>query len=305
MNDNPDEKEVKQVPPPEMKYRYKYNGKEWQDELGLNWYDLGARNLGSDIGRFPGIDPLADKYNFQSPYAFANNNPVMFMDINGMGVDEQDWIPTLDDNGDVSYVAEEGDNAQTFATQFDVSKSEAKQIVPDDIKTGETISGDKVKAITGNEVLRLDLSKEQTDEHVSYQLNFAIEHSKSKGAGGFFTNEYFNLDYTKPALKSIQGKVGNIDFKFDLPLYNTSYEKGILNPTHYPYYISNTAYKTTSSQKGTMFGKLEYIHQMRYNLYLTYGKKPNENTLKGQGYFPIYYSQEPIKQMQIKPNKLR
>ncbi|WP_415060206.1 hypothetical protein [Flavobacterium sp.] len=27
-----------------MVYKYKYNGKEWQDELGLNFYDYGARN---------------------------------------------------------------------------------------------------------------------------------------------------------------------------------------------------------------------------------------------------------------------
>lgn len=71
-------------------HKWKYNGKELQDELDLNWYDLGARNFDHALGRFMNVDPKAEQYNFQSPYAFANNNPVLFVDINGEGVD--DWI---------------------------------------------------------------------------------------------------------------------------------------------------------------------------------------------------------------------
>jgi len=71
-------------------HKWKYNGKELQDELDLNWYDLGARNLDHALGRFMNVDPKSEQYNFQSPYAFANNNPVLFVDINGEGVD--DWI---------------------------------------------------------------------------------------------------------------------------------------------------------------------------------------------------------------------
>ncbi len=75
------------------KYKYEYNGKEFQEEFSLNWSDLGARNLLSDIGKFINIDPLAEKYNFQSPYAFANNNPVRLVDVNGLGVNEnEDWV---------------------------------------------------------------------------------------------------------------------------------------------------------------------------------------------------------------------
>jgi RHS repeat-associated protein len=69
-----------------VEHKWKYNSKELQDELGLNWYDLGARNLDHALGRFMNIDPRAEEYNFQSPYAFANNNPILFIDINGEGV---------------------------------------------------------------------------------------------------------------------------------------------------------------------------------------------------------------------------
>ena len=71
---------------------YKYNNKELQDELDLNWYDYGARNYDTALGRFMNVDPLAEKYNFQSPYVYADNNPVLFRDINGMGTDNYDGV---------------------------------------------------------------------------------------------------------------------------------------------------------------------------------------------------------------------
>ena len=43
-----------------MAYKYKYNGKELQDELGLNMYDYGWRNYMPDIGRWGNINPLAE-----------------------------------------------------------------------------------------------------------------------------------------------------------------------------------------------------------------------------------------------------
>ena len=57
--------------------RYIYNGKELQDDFGLNWYDYGWRFYDAQIGRWHGVDPLAEKYYPISPYAYVANNPIL------------------------------------------------------------------------------------------------------------------------------------------------------------------------------------------------------------------------------------
>jgi RHS repeat-associated protein len=66
-------------------FPYGFNGKLKVDEISGdgNHIDFGARGYDTRLGRWWSIDPLFAKYPYQSPYDFAINNPILFIDKDG------------------------------------------------------------------------------------------------------------------------------------------------------------------------------------------------------------------------------
>jgi len=85
-------------------YSYKYNGKELQTETGM--YDYGARFYMPEIGRWGVVDPLAEMYQPMSTYHISGNNPIFYVDYNGMNYDDYG----VDNNGNVSLIQKTDDN---------------------------------------------------------------------------------------------------------------------------------------------------------------------------------------------------
>src|SRR5690554_4598842 len=132
---NPEGEHVFLTPVTKTEYQYKYNGKEWQDELGLNMYAMDLRQYDPAIGRWVVQDPVT---HFEySPYNAFDNNPVFWADPSGADavnigydriVDSQDLMGSYHWSGGFQEIEnEEGGETETQKGNPSSSEQRASQ----------------------------------------------------------------------------------------------------------------------------------------------------------------------------------
>ncbi|NLN34171.1 MAG: hypothetical protein GX159_11340, partial [Flavobacteriaceae bacterium] len=117
-------------------YHYKYNGQEWQDELGLNMYAMDLRQYDPAIGRWVVIDPIT--HHSMSPYNAFDNNPVFWADPSGADavdigydriIDSQDMMGSYHWSGGFQEIENEGGDKKD--TEYKTEKGETIAITDD------------------------------------------------------------------------------------------------------------------------------------------------------------------------------
>ena len=95
---------------------YLYNGKELNTDLGLDWYDYGFRWYDAELGRFPSVDPIADRFPFASSFNYAENSPIANIDLWGL---QRYWT------ADEHFMMNEGkDNSIRIVKNSDLESSD-------------------------------------------------------------------------------------------------------------------------------------------------------------------------------------
>jgi len=169
--------------------QYKYNGKELNQDFGLDWMDYGARWYDAAIGRWNAVDPLAEKYYSFSTFGYTANNPTNFIDPDGAQVEaavsyrgegeDRQAVVTITVTGSILDLSDNWiSGASAMARRL---KGRAKDISGRSVDvTGLGITDSEGNEVSGNVTLNFDfqfeavnnISEISDDDHLIVLANF-------------------------------------------------------------------------------------------------------------------------------------
>jgi RHS repeat-associated protein len=143
-----------------LNHKFKFQGQEHQDELGLNWDSFKWRNYDYAIGRFMSIDPLSEKYSYQSTYAFAENKVISHIELEGL---EGLHHTKVDKAGNRSHILEKNVIVLTKMTSPKYSDEKNARIKNDNQNRVDSIKSELKQSYAG--------AKNTSGESVEFKFN--------------------------------------------------------------------------------------------------------------------------------------
>jgi RHS repeat-associated protein len=241
--------------------KYQYNGKELNEDLGLNWNHQDARFYDFAINRWSSVDPVTEGQEDFSPYHFSYDNPIRFSDPDGRepccgGIIEEAGAFALGTFNAIGSNGLGGAGRQDPSTLGSMASSAAAgQAFGDRLSVVAGAFEMAAGVVVGGGGAALAPATVGASLAVSAGAVTAVAHGSVMAATALKQlgqdNGRVNSDLAKPGEDLYvgtfgQSRGGNI--------------KSGLNPTHTPHHIVQDAVSSTTHSKGVTINLSKELH---------------------------------------------
>ena len=180
-----------------LENKKKFTSQEFNDALGVDYYEFTFRQMDPQIGRFTQIDPLSDKYVHNSTYAYAENRVTNSIDLEGL---------------EAKLAIAGVGHQQTHYTSSDINAFNARA------KKLEKIGFEASQAQNGDQVVNKMVEATKSEGSIGGMALFA--HSSGFGIfldnnEGFYTAGRGNVTNASANVDDVKVKVESGDIKFE------------------------------------------------------------------------------------------